>query len=64
MRGVTSCGSSALQPATEDTTSRLLFSKPYLGRMVLQIIGIVLCAIGLLLSLLLGAWQLFELQHG
>lgn len=40
----------------------IILSRPYLGRMVLQIIGIVFCGIGLLLSLLLGAWQLFPLQ--
>lgn len=43
--------------------SRLLLSRPYLGRMVLQIVGIVLCAIAMLLSLLLISWQVFPLQQ-
>jgi hypothetical protein len=41
-----------------------MFSRPYLGRMVLQIIAIVICAIGMLLSLLLGLWQVLPLQQG
>jgi hypothetical protein len=53
-----------LTPGQDYTAWRILFSRPYLGRMALEIIGIVLCGIGLLLSLLLGAWQLFPLQHG
>jgi hypothetical protein len=32
--------------------------------MVLQIIGIVICAIGMLLSLLLALWQVLPLQQG
>ncbi|HEY1770847.1 MAG TPA: hypothetical protein VGG02_11410 [Chthoniobacterales bacterium] len=51
-----------LEPGRDYTRSRMLFSRPYLGRMALQIIGIVLCAVGMLLSLLLAAWQLFPLQ--
>ncbi|MEP6709735.1 MAG: hypothetical protein ABJB32_06345, partial [Verrucomicrobiota bacterium] len=39
-----------------------LLSRPYLGRMVLQIIGIVVCSVGMLLSLLLGLWQVLPLQ--
>lgn len=53
-----------LQPGTDYARSRIMFSRPYLGRMVLQIIGIVLCAIGMLLSLLLGLWQVLPLQQG
>jgi hypothetical protein len=53
-----------LQPGTDYSRSRIMFSRPYLGRMVLQIIGIVICAIGLLLSLLLALWQILPLQHG
>jgi hypothetical protein len=30
--------------------------------MVLQIIGIVICGVGMLLSLLLGSWQVLPLQ--
>jgi hypothetical protein len=44
--------------------SRIMLSRPYLGRMVAQIIGIVVCGIGLLLSLLFGLWQVLPLQHG
>ena len=53
-----------LQPRTSYSSSRIMLSQPYLGRMVLQIIGIVICAIGLLLSLLLGLWQVLPLQEG
>ena len=53
-----------LRPGTDYSRSRIMLSRPYLGRMVLQIIGIVICAIGLLLSLLLGLWQVLPLQQG
>jgi hypothetical protein len=53
-----------LQPDTDYSRSRIMFSRPYLGRMVLQIIGIVICAIGMLLSLLLVLWQVLPLQQG
>ena len=53
-----------LQPETDYSGSRIMLSRPYLGRMVLQIIGIVICAIGLLLSVLLGLWQGLPLQQG
>lgn len=46
------------------SSSRIFFSRPYLARMVLQIIGIVICGVGMLLSLLLALWQIFPLQHG
>lgn len=48
-----------LRAGAENTRSRILFSRPYLGRMIVQIIAIVSFAIGLLLSLLLGLWQVF-----
>jgi hypothetical protein len=48
-----------LPAGAENTDSRILFSRPYLARMILQIIAIVLLAIGLLLSLLLALWQVF-----
>ena len=35
---------------------RLILSRPYMGRMALQIIGIVLCGVGMLLSLIWAAW--------
>ena len=44
--------------------SRIMLSRPYLGRMVAQIIGIVVCGMGLLLSLLFCLWQVLPLQHG
>jgi hypothetical protein len=53
-----------LNPETDYSKCRLMLSRPYLGRMVLQIIGIVVCGIGLLLSLLLGLWQVLPLQQG
>jgi hypothetical protein len=53
-----------LQRDKDYSSSRMLLSRPYLGRMVGQIIGIVVCAIGMLLSLLLALWQLFPLQRG
>ena len=54
---------SGLQPGTDYSRSRIMFSRPYLGRMVLQIIGIAICAIGMLLSLLLALWQVLPLQQ-
>jgi hypothetical protein len=53
-----------LQEGTDYSRCRIMFSRPYLGRMVLQIIGIVICAIGMLLSLLLALWQVLPLQQG
>lgn len=53
-----------LQAGTDYSTSRIMFSRPYLGRMVGQILGIVVCGIGMLLSLLFALWQLFPLQSG
>ena len=41
-----------------------MLSRPYLARMILQIIGIVFFAIGMLLSLLLALWQVLPLQQG
>jgi len=55
------CG---LKPGADYSRCRIMFSHPYLGRMVLQIIGIVICAIGMLLSLLLALWQVLPLQQG
>ncbi len=53
-----------LQPGADHSGSRIIFSRPYLARMVLQIIGIVVCAIGMLLGLLLALWQVLPLAHG
>ncbi len=52
-----------LQIGKDYSGSRILFSRPYLGRMVLQILGIVVCAIGMLLSLLAALWQVLLLQR-
>jgi len=53
-----------LKPGGDYSRCRIMFSRPYLRRMVLQIIGIVICAIGMLLSLLLALWQVLPLQQG
>jgi hypothetical protein len=53
-----------LQEGEDYSRCRIMFSRPYLGRMVLQIVGIVICAIGMLLSLLLALWQVLPLQQG
>jgi hypothetical protein len=50
-----------LRAGRDYARSRMLFSRPYLGRMALEIIGIVLFAVGMLLCALLAAWQLFPL---
>jgi hypothetical protein len=52
-----------LRSEVDYASSRIMFSRPYLGRMALQIIGIVICAIGMLLSLLLALWQVVPLEH-
>ena len=52
----------SLQTGKDYSACRILLSRPYLGRMVLQIIGIVVCAVGMLLSLILGSWQVLPLQ--
>lgn len=53
-----------LQTGKDYSRSRIMFSRPYLGRMVSQIIGIIFCGIGMLLSLLFALWQLFPPQAG
>lgn len=53
-----------LEPGKDYGQSKVMLSRPYLGRMILQIIAIVFCALGLLGSLLLALWQLFPLQQG
>jgi len=55
---------SGLQVGKDYSGSRVMFSRPYLGRMVSQILGIVVCGIGMLLSLLFALWQIFPLQGG
>jgi hypothetical protein len=45
-----------LDPGKDYSKYRLLLSRPYLGRMALQIIGIVFCAVGMLLCVIWAAW--------
>jgi hypothetical protein len=45
-----------LQPGKDYSDYRLMFSRPYLARMARQIIGIVICGVGMLLSILWAAW--------
>ena len=40
------------------STYQLVLARPHLARMALQIVGLVLCGVGSLLSLLWGLWQL------
>lgn len=53
-----------LQPGADYSGSKIMFSRPYLSRLILQIIGIVIFALGMLLSLLLALWQILPLQQG
>jgi hypothetical protein len=46
------------------STYRLLFSRPYLGRMAFQIVGIVLCGVGMLLCLLWSLWLMGVMKSG
>jgi hypothetical protein len=43
---------------------RLIFSRPYLGRMTLQIIGIVFCAVGMLGCLIWATWLAGLMKQG
>jgi hypothetical protein len=45
-----------LTPETNHTTHRIILARPHLTRMALQIVGLVFCGIGMLLSLIWGAW--------
>ncbi len=62
--GVLHLSISSLDPNKDYSGSRVILSQPYLGRMIRQILGIVFCGIGMLLSLLLALWQVFPLQTG
>ena len=53
-----------LQPGADYSGSQIMLSRPYLARMIFQIIGIVIFAIGMLLSFILASWQVLPLQHG
>jgi hypothetical protein len=47
---------SGLRPGQDYSSYKLIVSRPYMGRMVLQIIGIVLCGVGMLGSVIWSAW--------
>jgi hypothetical protein len=51
-----------LDPARDYSRTRILLSRPYLGRMAVQIVGIVLCGVAALLCLILASWQVFPPQ--
>ena len=53
-----------MQSGHDYSRYRILLSRPYLGRLVFQIIGIVICGIATLLSLLLALWQVLPLERG
>jgi hypothetical protein len=53
-----------LQSGHDYSRYRIFLSRPYLGRLVAQIIGIVICGVGMLLSLLLALWQVLPLEQG
>ena len=53
-----------LESSRDYSRCKVILSRPYLGRMILQIVAIIFCALGLLGSLLLALWQLFPLQQG
>jgi hypothetical protein len=53
-----------IQSGHDCSRYRIMLSRPYLGRLVLQIIGIVICGIAMLLSLLLALWQVSPLERG
>jgi hypothetical protein len=46
-----------LQGGKDYSGYRLILSRPYMGRMAIQIIGIVLCGVGMLLSVIWAAWM-------
>ncbi len=51
-----------LAPAPDQTAYHIVLSRPHLARMALQIVGIVACGVGTLLSLLWGLWLLGVLK--
>ena len=46
-----------LREGKDYSECRLILSRPYMGRMAAQIIGIVLCGVGMLLSIICAAWM-------
>jgi hypothetical protein len=55
---------SGLSPGKDYSNYRLIFSRPYLGRMTLQIVGIVACGVGMLGCLIWGAWLAGLMKQG
>ena len=53
-----------MTPGKDYSVYRLMFSRPYLGRMAFQIVGLALCGVGMLLSLLWGLWLMGLLTSG
>lgn len=45
-----------LREGSDYSRYRVILSRPYMGRMALQIIGIVFCGVGMLLSVIGAAW--------
>lgn len=45
-----------LQPDRDYSDHRLILSRPYMGRIAMQVVGIVVCGVGMLLSLVWAAW--------
>lgn len=48
---------SGLQSGKDYSAYRLMLSRPYMGRIAIQVIGIVLCGVGMLLSVIWAAWR-------
>jgi hypothetical protein len=46
------------EPGKDYSNYRLIFSRPYIGRMAGQIIGIVFCGVGMLLCVIWSCWLL------
>ena len=55
---------SGLDTGKDYSNYRLLFSRPYLGRMSVQIVGIVICAVGMLGCLLWTVWLAGLMKQG
>jgi hypothetical protein len=53
-----------LQPGDDYSRYRLILSRPYLGRMALQIIGIALCGVGMLGCVIWSAWLAGLMKQG
>jgi hypothetical protein len=51
-----------LAPNQNYSTFHLVLARPHLARMALQIVGLVLCGVGMLLSLLWGLWLVGALK--